>query len=61
MDKKGFNDTIIVGFDDKQDDTGVLIVGRRSKTGIDVVNAFRGKEAVELYKRLTEKKASNIE
>lgn len=40
----------------------VLVVGRkRAGEAIDIVNAFSGKEAEELYKRLIEKnKAGSI-
>lgn len=35
----------------------VLIVGRKNpRQAVDIVNAFQGEEAVNLYKMLTEKK-----
>lgn len=48
-------DAILVGFDRKADtDVPVLIVGRKKPNdSVDIVNAFQGEEAEELYKRLT--------
>lgn len=35
-------------------DTAVLIVGKKKKgEAVDIVNAFQGEEAMELYKKLT--------
>lgn len=35
-------------------DTAVLIVGKKKKgDAVDIVNAFQGEEAMELYKKLT--------
>lgn len=34
-------------------DVGVLLVGKQEKGNVDVINAFQGKEAEELYKKLT--------
>lgn len=51
-------DTILVSVDfANNDDTGVLIVGRkRMNQSVEVINAFQGKEAKELYKKLITKK-----
>jgi hypothetical protein len=51
-------DTILVGVDFANNgDTGVLIVGRkRMNQSVEIINAFQGEEAKELYKRLTTKK-----
>ena len=48
------NDTLLIGYDfTNGKDTGVLIVGRKTPgEAIDIVNAFQGQEAEELYKRL---------
>lgn len=55
------NDTILVGFDHKEGtDIPVLIVGRKNpKEAVDIINAFQGDEAEELYKRLTTPKEEN--
>lgn len=38
-------------------DSGVLIVGRKNlRQAVDIVNAFQGKEALELYEKLLTKK-----
>ena len=49
------SDAILVGWDySKGNDTSVLIVGRkRPNQSVDIINAFQGKEAEELYKKLT--------
>lgn len=51
-------DTILVSVDfANNDDEGVLIVGRkRMNQSVEVINAFQGKEAKELYKKLITKK-----
>ena len=53
---KGINETLLVSVCLNSDDTGVLIVGKQNrKGGIDIVNAFQGEEAIELYTKLTTK------
>ena len=54
---KGINESLLVSVCLNSDDTGVLIVGRQNlKTGgLDIVNAFQGEEAMELYTKLTTK------
>lgn len=50
---KNVSDTFLVSFDYTNGDIPVLIVGRRGKElEIDIVNAFKGDEAKELYQRL---------
>jgi hypothetical protein len=47
------NDTIIVSYDDHSSDIPILIVGRkRLNESAEVINAFDGDEAKELYERL---------
>ena len=52
------NESLLVGVDFTNDeDTCILIVGRkRPDHSVDIVNAFQGKEAEELYKKLIGKK-----
>ncbi len=48
------SDTFLVSFDYAHGDIPVLIVGRRGiKKEIDIINAFKGEEAKELYQKLT--------
>lgn len=56
--KNSITDTILVGFDrSKNGDNTVLIVGRkRPNESVDIINAFEGDEALELYRRLVTKK-----
>ena len=49
---KQFEDILLVGINGD-----VLIVGRkRPNESVDIINAFQGEKATELYKKLTEKK-----
>lgn len=47
----------IVSFDFSTTDTGVLIVGQRVGETVNIINAFEGAEAFELYTKLTTKKS----
>lgn len=51
---KSLTDTLLVSIDLKMDgDNAVLIVGRKRKgKSVEIVNAFQGKEASDLYNRL---------
>ena len=50
---KGINDTILVSVDFTQGDVGVLIVGRKwPNESVDIINAFQGEEALDLYNKL---------
>ena len=56
------SDTLLVSISFSDKDTGVLVVGRkRNNESIDIVNAFQGDEALELYKKLVTKKEQNHE
>lgn len=53
------NESVIVSVDfTNGEDVGVLIVGRQKNGKVEIINAFQGQEAVELYKKLTIKKVS---
>lgn len=54
------NESLLVGVDfTSGKDTGVLIVGRkRPNQSVDIINAFQGKEAEELYNKLIGKKGA---
>ena len=51
------NESLLIGVDfTNGEDVGVLIVGRkRPNQSVDIINAFQGKEAYELYNKFTEK------
>ena len=56
------SDTLLVSISFSEKDKGVLIVGRQRKNqSIEIVNAFQGDEALELYKKLVTKKEQNHE
>lgn len=59
MDK--ISDTIIVSIEyNESDETGVLIVGRKKGKGpIEIINAFSGNEALDIYKKLVTVKENN--
>ena len=45
--------SFILNYDNQSIDIPILIVGRkRSNRSVDIINAFQGDEAVELYNRL---------
>lgn len=47
-------DSVIVSWDfSRGKDVGVLIVGSQKNGQVDVINAYQGKEAYELYRKLT--------
>ena len=58
-------DTILVSFTKVEDknnpDNGLLVIGRkRLNESVEVINAFEGKEANDIYKKLiTEDKVKN--
>lgn len=48
--------SFIVGYDFSEGlDTGVLIIGEQKKGVVNVINAYQGEEAVDLYRRLLNK------
>lgn len=48
------NESLIIGVDfSENDDIGVMVVGRQNKGQVNIINAFQGKDAEELYKKLT--------
>lgn len=54
------SDTLLVSISFSDKDTGVLVVGRKRKNqSIDIINAFQGEEALDLYKKLVTKKEKN--
>ena len=56
------SDTLLVSISFSDKDTGVLVVGRKRKNqSIEIVNAFQGDEALELYKTLVTLKEKNNE
>lgn len=56
------SDTLLVSISFSDKDTGVLVVGRKRKNqSIDIINAFKGEEALELYKKLITQKEKNHE
>ena len=57
------SDTVLVSFDRESPASDpVLIVGRKRKNqSVDIINAFQGDDAVELYNRLiTVKKSEGV-
>lgn len=49
-------DTLLIGYDAEEKGDPILVVGRKTPGEvIDVVNAFQGEEAIELYRKLINK------
>lgn len=59
---KNLNDALLVSIVLHPDNSGVLLVGRQNKkTGaVDIVNAFQGEEAMELYTKLTTNRSGRV-
>ena len=53
MNNTKVNECLLVSVEFTQgEDAGVLIVGRQKNGKIDIVNAFHGQEAIDIYKKL---------
>lgn len=53
MDKLKVNECLLVSVDfTKGEDVGILLVGRQKNGKIDIVNAFQGQEAANIYRKL---------
>lgn len=54
---ENMNDTLLISIDANHgDDIAVLIVGRQEPNkAVEIVNAFQGQEALDLYKKLVTK------
>lgn len=51
--------SMIISFDGQSNDEAIMLVGmKRTGQAVEIINAFQGDEAVELYKRLTTIKGS---
>lgn len=47
------NECLLVSVDfTKGEDIGVLIVGRQNNGKIDIINAFQGQKAADIYRKL---------
>ncbi len=47
------NECLLVSVDfTNGEDVGILIVGRQKKGKVNIVNAFQGQEAIDIYKKL---------
>ena len=62
MAKNNLTGSLIVGYDFSAGDKGVLIVGKKAKgEAVDVINAFEGKAAYDLFQKLITKETPNAE
>lgn len=53
MNNTKVNECLLVSVEFKQgENAGVLIVGRQKNGKVDIVNAFQGQEAIDIYKKL---------
>ena len=59
MDK--ISEAVVVSIDySESEDNGILLVGRKKGKGpIEIINAFHGPEALDIYKKLVTAKESN--
>lgn len=49
------HESLIIGVSFSTEHEGIMIVGRQTKSKIDIINAFSGEEARELYNKLITK------
>ena len=53
MNNTKVNECLLVSVEFTQgENAGVLIVGRQKNGKVDIVNAFHGQEAIDIYKKL---------
>lgn len=51
--KNNISGTFLIAYDFKEEDMGVLVVGTKDKgQSANIINAFQGKEAYDLYLKL---------
>ena len=51
--KNNISGTFLIAYDFKEEDMGVLVVGMKDKgQSANIINAFQGKEAYDLYLKL---------
>lgn len=54
------SDGLLIGYDRGDKDVAVLVVGRkRENQSVEIINAFEGENAIELYKKLIESEKNN--
>lgn len=54
------NKCFLVGVDITDEDNAVVIVGEKTnKVDVKIINAFKGEEALELYRKLITKEEKN--
>ena len=62
MSKSNLTGSLIIGYDFSANDKGVLIVGKKTKgQATEVINAFQGKEAYDLFQKLITKETTHEE
>lgn len=62
MDNLKVNECLLVSVDFTQgEDTGILIVGRQKNGKVDILNAFQGQEAIDIYKKLITVKKKEVQ
>lgn len=61
MDNLKVNECLLVSVDfTKGEDVGILLVGRQKNGVAEIINAFQGQEAIDIYRKLiTIKKKEN--
>lgn len=57
------SEAIVVSIDyDESENNGILLIGRKKGKGpVEIINAFQGQEALDIYKKLVTVKESNNE
>ena len=52
---------VSIDYDESQNNGILLVVRKKGKGPIEIINAFQGQEALDIYKRLVTAKESNNE
>lgn len=52
MNQNSISDMLMIGVDFSPNDEDTVVVFRKQKDGLYVINEFRNSEAVELYRKL---------
>lgn len=52
MNQNSISDMLMIGVDFSPNDEDTVVIFRKQKDGLYVINEFRNSEAVELYKKL---------
>lgn len=51
--QRNITTSLLVGFDFSNNDKAIVVVGKKRKNqSVEIINAFEGEEAIDIYKKL---------